>query len=60
MHALDKGTLKHFLDSEEPEDWEKAAGLLLQVTAVIWRESGDGARSNGYLSNGLHQSRNVN
>lgn len=46
-HTLASGTLRHFLDSVDPEDWRKACLLLQHATAIQWKEEkwrGEGRR----------------
>lgn len=40
--AIDQGLLPRLLSSESPEDGEKAAQILQQMTAIIWRKDADG------------------
>jgi len=37
-HALDKGLMRHLLESENREDWRKACKLLWHSTAIKWVE----------------------
>jgi hypothetical protein len=44
--ALDRGALPRFLNSANPEDWEKAARLIYHVTAINWRKDADESEPN--------------
>ena len=35
-HALDRGALRRFLESESPDDWNKACVILTHCTAIVW------------------------
>lgn len=35
-HALDLGALRHLLDSNSPDDWQKACIILRHCTAIFW------------------------
>jgi len=40
--AIDQGLLPRLLGSESPENREKAARILQQMTAIVWRKDADG------------------
>ena len=37
-HALDRGALRHLLDSNNPDDWQKAIKILSHCTVILWVE----------------------
>lgn len=42
-NALDKEALPRFLNSTDPENWDKAARVLYHVTAITWHKNTEGS-----------------